>query len=204
MGIGKLVYADARCDLFSCLKLENVNDILSACGASCLGDHICLAHLYLTRVGEHQEIRVAVERDNLFDKVLFLGGHTDHTSTTAMLCGVNRCGLTLDITCVGECDNAAVTLNEILKNDLVLCRHNVGATSIGILATDLTHFILNDLLDLAHIGKNALELCNQRVQACEFFFNLASLHTRQLTKCHFNNGLCLNFGEPEALHQGLL
>ena len=202
MGIGELVYADARGNLFPCFKLENIDNILSACGASCLGNHIRLTHLNLTRVGEHQQIRVTVNGNYLFDKVFFLSGHTDNTTSAAVLRGIGCRRLTLDVTCIGERDNTAVTLNQVLKNDFVLGCHNIGATGIGILAANFVHFILDDLLNLAHIGKDALEFFDQSVQASKFFFNLASFHTRQLTKCHFNNGLRLNVGQSESFHQG--
>ena len=147
---------------------------------------------------------MAVNRDYLFDEVLFLGGHTNDAASATVLCRVGCRRLTLNITCIGERDNTVVTLDKVLENDFIFCRHNVGATVVGILATDFAHLVLDDLLDLADVGKNALKFFDECVQACEFFLNLASLHTGQFTKCHFNDCLRLDVGQAKAFHQGQL
>ena len=65
--------------------------------------------------------------DNLFYKVLFLGGHTDNTLTATVLCGIGISRLALNITCVSECNNALVALDKVFKENILFSRKNISS-----------------------------------------------------------------------------
>ena len=51
---------------------------------------------------------------HLFDVVLFLGCHSDHTLAAASLCGIDRRGLTFDIAGVRHGNHTVVLFDQIL------------------------------------------------------------------------------------------
>ena len=202
--IRELGNADDGSDLLSLCQLDEVYDISSLCGSRCLGDLICLAEMYLTRIGKEHKVGVAVNRKHLLDEVLLLGGHTDNALAASVLYRIGVGGETLDVAATRQGDNTLVTLDKILKNDVVLCLNDLGAAGVGILILDLGHLVLDDLLDAVYVGKYSAKVDNKRVKSCKLFLDLVSLHARQLSEGHLNDRLSLNIGETEALHQGSL
>ena len=198
------VHADAGRDLLALGHLENVDDILSLCGSARLGDQVGLAHLHFSCIGEHHEVGVAVDGHDLLNVVLLLGGHADDALASAVLCGIGVGRLTLDISRVRQGNDAAVTLDQILQNDLLLGRNDLGPSLVVVAVANGGHLVLDDLLDLAHVGKNGLQLCDQIVQTEQLILDLAPLHSRQLAERHLHDGLRLQIRKTEALHQGQL
>ena len=201
MLVVKRIHADAGGDLLAFLQIEDVDQILPLRGSARLGDVVRLLRLYLARVREHQQVGVTVDRNHVFDEVLVLRPHADDASAASVLRGVGVGGLTFDVARVRQRNHAAVPLDQILQNDLVLRLYDLGAARVGVLRLDFAHLVLDNLLDLALVRENRLQFFYQVVETEQLVLDLLALQTRQLAERHFHNRLRLRVGQRKALHQ---
>ena len=118
-----------------------------------------------------------------------------------MLGGVGVGRLTLGISRVGQRDDAVVTLDQILVNDLVLGGANVGAALVAVFLLDLKHFLFDDLANAAFVGQDGAQIGDQCLKTKQLVLDLGAFHARQSSQCHLDDGLRLRIRKTKALHQ---
>ena len=117
-----------------------------------------------TRIREEHEVGVRIHYADLLNVVLLLRLHTDDTAAASALCGVYIGRLALDVAAVRERDNSVVTLDEVLKKDLVFGFLDARAALVTEAALDLEHFFLDYSADLRFIRENTLVFRDRRVE----------------------------------------
>ena len=152
-------------------------------------------------IGKEHKEGVAIDREHLLYEVLLLGGHAHNSLAASVLNRIGIGGQALDVSAVRKCDYTFMTLDKILKVDLLLGIDYLGAALVCELALYLKHLGLNYLFYLIDIGEDTAKLCDKRVESLELLLDLLSFHTRQLTESHLDYRLCLNLGQSKAFHQ---
>ena len=108
---------------------------------------------------------------------------------------------TLDVAHVGDGNHLLVVGIEILGVELAGAHHNLGAALVAILLLDFHRLVLHNLELQSDIRKHIVEVLNLLEQLLQLSLELAALQTCQSPQTHIYHRLCLQLGEPEALHQ---
>ena len=137
-----------------------------------------------------------MDNRHLLHKVLVLGGHADNALAALVLRGVGVRRLTLDVARVREGNHAVVLFNQVFQQNVVLCRHDIGAACVGIFAADFGDFGFDNLFDLAHIGKNLAILFNLSIEFVQLVLDFLPFQPGQFAHGHIHDCLRLHLGEP--------
>ena len=199
--------ADHGADLFvliADLDGQDVHDVRAAGIPSRFGDLVALAHEDAALRGKEQDVVMCGGGEDRLDVVLFLCRHGAHALAAAALGTVLADRQTLDIAAVGQGKDALFFFDQILNVDLIRDVLDLGLAFVAELVADGDELILQDALDLLGIGQQFLIIRDLLFQLPVFFFQLFPVESLQLNETHVADGLGLDVGEAEALHQVLL
>ena len=85
--------------------------------------------------------------------------------------------------------------------DLALVGHDLGAADVGVLGADLEQLGADQLVDLALVAEDAAQTGDLRDQLGVLGADLALAHAREALQAQVEDGLGLDLGEVERLHQ---
>ena len=142
--------------------------------------------------------------EDRLDVVLFLCRHGAHALAAAALGTVLADRQTLDIAAVGQGKDALFFFDQILNVDLIRDVLDLGLSFVAELVADGDELILQDALDLLGIGQQFFIIRDLFFQLPVFFLQLFPVESLQLNETHVADGLGLDVGEAEPLHQVLL
>ena len=125
-------------------------------------------------------------------RILFTRGHAAHTLPAAMLLAVCGEWLTLDVAATTDGDHHIFVGNEVFIRHLARgVLRNARAALITKLLLELGVLGGDDLGDALRVGKDVLELLDQREHLQVLVFNLLALKCGEPGKAHVQDCLCL-------------
>ena len=140
----------------------------------------------------------------MLDEVLFALFHADDALAAAALRAVGADGGALDVALVRDGDDAGFVGDEVFDVDLALVGHDVGAARVAVLLFDFEQLGLHDAHELLLAGEQALEVLDALDEFEVFLLDLVAFEAGELVEAHLEDGVALEFGQLELVHQLLL
>ena len=137
--------------------IDDIDDIRTLCRSRCLGDLVSLSHMHLTEVSKEHKVRVAVDRNHLFNEVLFLSLHTDDTLTASALRLIFGYGQTLDIARMRKRDNDVFSVNQVFVVDIAKVHGNFRSSRRRIFFFNRGQVVADDCHNAAFICKDVFK-----------------------------------------------
>ena len=153
-------------------------------------------------VREEQRPVVGVRDEQVLDRVLLAGDVADDALAAPVLAAVGVDRLALDVAAAGDRDD------DVLVGDQVLVGHLAAGVVgdarpplAGVLALQLGQLVLDDLRHARRVGQDVLELGDELDDREVLVLDLLALERGQAGEPHVQDGLRLQFGQVEPLHQ---
>ena len=165
-----------------------------------------LVHLdavHLAHAGEEQHVIMGGGNEQLLHEVVVLEVDATHALAAALLLAVGGHGQALDVAAARDGDDHVLVGDEVLDVQIARLVADLGAALVPEALLDLFHFLADDELDLALIGKHALVVRDLLAQLGKLGLDLLALQAGQAAQAHLEDVVGLHFGKTEALHQAL-
>ena len=169
--------------------------------AAGLGNLVHLQAIHLSLGGEEQHVGVGGGHKQVLHEVGVLQVHALHALAAALLLAVGAHRQALDVAGLGHGDDHVLLGDEVFPLDVLRFASDAGAAGIAVLLLDLQQFVLDDLLQQALVGQDALVVGDLLAQLGQLFLDLLALQSGQAAQAHLQDGVGLLLGEPKALGQ---
>ena len=104
---------------------------------------------------------MAVCNDNVLNKVVLLGSHTNNTLTASVLRRIYISSLTLDVAGMAYGNNAGVSFDKVLKVDFLGCLCELGASLVAVFSLNFKKFCFKQTEKFFFTFKNRSKLCDK-------------------------------------------
>ena len=192
---------DHRLHALARLHLDDVDDVCALGSLAALGDLIALLAVYLSGIGEEEDIVVGRGGEHVDHRVLVAGGDALLAHAALTLRGVLARARALDVAVAGQGEDTLLLLDEVFDVDLVLDLLNFGLALIAVLVADLKKLVLQNALEHRLVGEKLDKVGDLFFQLVKLVLELFAVEALQGLQAHIENGLRLHVGEREAFHQ---
>ena len=190
-------------DFFALLQLQQVDDVGALGSAAALWYLVTLQAVDAALVGHEQHIIMRRTDKKFLSKVVVLLGHALHAAAAAVLCLVGVQRGALDITLVGQREDAGLLGNQVLDVDLAGNSLDGGAALVAVLVGQGGQVGFYDVLHVLIVGKDVLIIGDGSAQFTQFLLDLEDLQTSQTAQLQLDDGIRLQFVKAEVIHHSL-
>ena len=110
----------------------------------------------------------------------------------------------LDVAGGGDGDDHLLHGDHVLDVDLVLGGQDLGAAVVAVHLLDLEELLLDDVVDEAFVGQQALQVGDALEEVAVLFLDLVALEGGEVAQTQVDDGLGLLLAEAEAAHEAHL
>ena len=190
-------------DFFALLQLQQVDDVGALGSAAALWYLVTLQAVDAALVGHEQHIIMRRTDKKFLSKVVVLLGHALHAAAAAVLCLVGVQRGALDITLVGQREDAGLLGDQVLDVDLTGNSLDGGAALVAVLVGQGGQVGFDDVLHVLVVGKDVLIIGDGSAQFTQFLLDLEDLQTSQTAQLQLDDGIRLQFVKAEVIHHSL-
>ena len=190
-------------DFFALLQLQQVDDVGALGSAAALWYLVTLQAVDAALVGHEQHIIMRRTDKKFLSKVVVLLGHALHAAAAAVLCLVGVQRGALDITLVGQREDAGLLGDQVLDVDLTGNSLDGGAALVAVLVGQGGQVGFDDVLHVLIVGKDVLIIGDGSAQFTQFLLDLEDLQTSQTAQLQLDDGIRLQFVKAEVIHHSL-
>ncbi len=139
--------------------------------------------------------------EEVLDEVVVLEVHALHPLAAALLLAVGGDGQALHVSRAGDRDDHVLLGDEVLDIEVPALGREGGLALGGELLPDFSELVLDDLQDESHVGEEFVVPDDLLAQFGELSLDLRALEAGEPAETHLEDGVGLDDGEPEALHE---
>ncbi len=183
---------------------DKVGDGLSA---ACFAPFRNLKHLQPVAsafIGKEQYVLMRRCDEHRLDEVVLFGRRTAASASSPGLPSVTADRGPFDKAIMADCDHHLFFGDHVLDAELLGLVHDLRPAFISVLLSHLQEFFADDL----HLQLLAFQDCPEAFDQLDglavLLFDLLPFQSGQALQAHVQDGLCLEFGELELLHQTVL
>ena len=153
-------------------------------------------------VREEQRPVVGVRDEQVLDRVLLARDVPDDALAAAVLAAVRVDRLALDVATAGDRDDDVLVGDEVLVGHLAArVVRDLRPALAGVLALQLDELVADDAHDAGRVGEDVLELGDELDDREVLVLDLLALERGQAGQPHVEDGLGLQLGQVEPLHE---
>ena len=194
---------DHRLDGLVGLQGKHIMDENTLGGTVLARDFVRPNPIYLSPVGEEEQIGVRRGMDDVVDDVIFTQRGAADTATAPALClvcaGQNR----LHVTGSRHGDHDLLVGNQVLERGLAGIGDDPRPTGVTIFGLNLAKLLGNQHPPLLLARQQSFELSDERQELRVFLTQLSGLERRQAPQRHVEDVGRLDLGKLESLHQAI-
>ena len=188
---------------FAGLQIDQVHQQYTATGAAgVVGRFVDIEGVNAPLVGEKQQLIVGVDHLQLHQGIVVAVAGAAHALATTLLIPVGADGHTLDVSALAQGNNDIFLDDELLDGLLLeFGQFNDRAARVGVFTLEFASFPLDLRPNLLRVLQQIFQLGDGGEQVVVFFVQTLPFQCGQPAQLHVQDGLCLNLGEVELLHQ---
>ncbi len=143
-----------------------------------------------------------IRHQQVLDRILLAGDVADDPLAAPMLAAIGRHRLALDVAAARDGHHDVLVGDEVLVGHLAAeVVGDAGPPLAGVLPLELGQLVLDDLADAGRVGQDVLELGDELDDRQVLVLDLLALEGGQAGESHVEDGLGLELGQVEPLHE---